>query len=171
MIEKEKIYISWAEIENRTKELYKQLVMDSMPDLVVGIETGGTNISRILHNWLGLKNQHDSISIHFYEGDKLNYNNLNSFYIPSYEYKHEKILLIDDIIDSGTTINYFLNNSKLIRGINLKIATLYWNPNNKYNVVPDYYVEKKIQENEYLVFPWEVEYTETFNGNNKNKNK
>jgi len=165
-MEKNKIYISYAEFESRLKILYNQIRVDILPDLIIGIDSGGTNISKPLHNWLGLKHQHESVYISCYNNDKLS-NIISILPLPEYINQYENVLLVDDIIDSGTTINCFLENTKLIHGVNLKIATLYWNPNNKYNITPDYYVEKKIEDDVWITFPWEFEYTERFNNKNK----
>ncbi len=62
-----------------------------------------------------------------------------------------KTLIVDDIADSGKTLQ------KLLRSIKKKrkdviIATVWYYPASKIN--PDYYI--KIKENNWIIFPWET---------------
>ena len=67
----------------------------------------------------------------------------------------KKVLLIDDIVDSGDTLRFaiqFINrqgNPSL-----LHTATVYVKPHA--NILPDFYIEL-LPDNDYIIFPWEME--------------
>ncbi len=65
-----------------------------------------------------------------------------------------KVLIVDDVLDSGLSLNNILNELKKITN-NIKIATLYFKPeSNKTNIKPDFYLHET---NKWIVFPHELE--------------
>lgn len=152
----EKVFINYTQFEEKLIKLYYKIRKGGIPTTIVGIASGGLNISVPLSNWFKCK--HVGVSIHFYDGDRL----AGKPYfanIPPFPTDVRNLLLVDDILDSGTTIKYFVDQTKLVHGTNFKIATLHWNPNGKFKLKPDYYVDKK-KENTWIVYPWESEYSE-----------
>lgn len=155
-ITSKKVYIDYAMFGSKLYKLYYKIKKGGVPTIIVGIASGGLNLSKPLANWFQCK--HISVSIHFYDGDRL----AGKPYfadIPTFPIDVKNLLLVDDILDSGTTIKYFMDQTKLIHGENFKIATLYWNPNGKFGMKPDYFVDKK-KKNSWIVYPWETEYVE-----------
>jgi len=151
-----KIYIDYAIFGIKLQKLYKKILVGRIPTTIFGIASGGLNISRPLANWLNCR--HVGISIHFYDKNQL----AGKPYfanIPKIPTDWTNILLVDDVLDTGTTINYFIEQTKLVHGVNFKIATLHWNPKGKFGLKPDYYVDKK-PKNSWLIFPWESEFVE-----------
>ena len=151
-----KIYIDYSTFGEKLKKLYRKIERGGAPSVIIGIANGGLNISKPLANWFQCK--HIGISIHFYDGEK-SAGEPYYAHIPSIPTDWTNILLVDDILDSGTTINYFTERTKLVQGINFKIATLHWNPKGQFGITPDYYVDKK-KENTWIVYPWETEFAE-----------
>ncbi len=151
-----KVYIDYTSFGNKLIKLYQKIKRDGKPSLIIGIANGGLNLSKPLANWLQCK--HIGISIHFYDGDKIAgkpyYSN-----IPQIPTDWTNILLVDDILDTGTTIQYFIEQTKLVQRANFKIATLHWNPKSQHGLKPDYYVDKK-KENTWIVYPWESEFVD-----------
>jgi len=66
--------------------------------------------------------------------------------------KDKRVLLVDDVSDSGLTLQFSVQTLSLYMPAEIKTATLYIKPWTKY--VPDYYAE---QVNEWVIFPWETE--------------
>ncbi len=117
-------------------------------DYVVGIERGGLNVSIPLAKLLNLP--HKSIGISFYnEENTANAEPIVDFHGHVFK-EDDYILVVDDLIDEGHTLNYLINN------VNCKhyIAVLYWNKYGKFGVIPDFYVETKYP-SQWLEFYWE----------------
>lgn len=60
-----------------------------------------------------------------------------------------KILVVDDIIDTGRTFERFLEIAE-IKKIDFETATLFYKAHSAYQ--PDYYVQET---NDWIIFPWE----------------
>jgi hypoxanthine phosphoribosyltransferase len=159
LMDKKKVYIDYNQFGIKLRSLYEKILGDGVPYQIIGIASGGLNLSYPLARWLRCSN-HVSISIHFYEGEKLHGKPYFAD-IPTIPNNWKNILLVDDILDSGTTIKYFIEKTGLIHGENFKIATLHWNPKGLHGMKPDYYIDKK-KESEWIVYPWEEEFIETF---------
>lgn len=160
-----KVYISYKEFGEKLIELY-QMILNSefKPTCIMGIRNGGINISKPLYNWFNSASMvYNEITIRFYEGEitKISPMEVN---IPPYDWEDSlnKILLVDDIVDEGNTINYFMEHTKLKQGDNLKVASIHWFPGGKYRIKPDFFIDKK-KKNTWIVYPWEYEYIEMIN--------
>jgi hypoxanthine phosphoribosyltransferase len=154
-----KIYISYAEFGEKLQKLYKKILADGVPDKIIGIASGGLNLSRPLSNWL--KCHHIEIDIYFYNQNKLNHGKPYFYDIPPMPKFWTNLLVVDDILDSGSTIKFFMENTGLVHGVNFKIATLHWNPKGQSGIVPDYYISKK-PKNSWICYPWETEAIDYF---------
>ena len=56
-----------------------------------------------------------------------------------------EFLLVDDLIDSGSTLDYFIKKTKLVQGEEFHVATLHWNPYGRFQMKPDFYNRSAIQ--------------------------
>ena len=112
---------------------------------IVGIANGGLHVSIPLSEMLCLP--HQQLRISFYEG---------KFIFDPQSFVHESddvILLVDDLLDSGKTIDYFMKKYLCCQGENLYVACLYCKYDNDHFQYANFYVEEK--PNDWLVFPWE----------------
>ena len=143
------VHVPQQKVEAMIVKLAARIALDKNRfDYVVGIENGGLNVSIPLSKSLNLP--HKSIKISFYnEENKANATPLVDFHGHIFD-KKDKVLVVDDLIDGGHTINYFNKNIQCKH----KIAVLYWNKYGKYNVTPDYFIEEKFI-NTWLEFYWE----------------
>jgi hypoxanthine phosphoribosyltransferase len=64
------------------------------------------------------------------------------------------ILLVDDIVDSGTTIEHFKKASGYTLGKEFDLATLHWCEELSPNLTPTFYHSVKSKE-DWIVYPWE----------------
>ena len=116
---------------------------------IVGIANGGLNISIPISKILNLP--HKSITIRFYGDSKtpnttpkeINFDQLNDLN------ENSNLLFCDDLIDTGVSFDYLKRNIKFKH----KIAVLYHNKNNKYNLMADYFCYEK--PNEWVNFWWD----------------
>ena len=64
------------------------------------------------------------------------------------------ILLVDDIVDSGTTIEHFQQASGYVLGNEFDLATLHWCKELSPDLEPTFFDSIKSQ-NDWIVYPWE----------------
>ena len=145
------VHVSKEKVDEMILKLYKRIALNKENfDYVVGIERGGINVSVPLAKMLNIP--HKAIQISFYKDDKVaSKEPITDFYGHCFNIK-DRVLVVDDLIDAGGTLNYFIDNVLC----NYKIAVLYWNKYNKHDIKPDYYIDEKFL-NTWLTFYWEEE--------------
>lgn len=135
------------------------------PDFIVGVWRGGTPVGIAVQeilSYLGAKSDHIAIRTSSYTGigeqDKVvQVHGLD--YIVRHMNNEDKLLLVDDVFDSGRSIAAVIERIKEKSRRNtpddIRIATPWYKPtNNKTDYVPDYYLYST---DEWLVFPHELE--------------
>jgi hypoxanthine phosphoribosyltransferase len=127
-------------------------------NFVVGIKNGGLNVSIPLSK--ELKIPHQSIHISFYNGEeKMNAPIISLDDLPKIlslkDKKGGTFLWVDDIVDSGSTLRWFIDYTGLEMDKDFYVATLHWCKENSPDLQPNFYVELKNKEN-WIVYPWEV---------------
>lgn len=134
IMKKEKIFLSWEDIEKMIEKLYYKIQL-SHPQIssITGLPRGGLIPAVMLSH---------KLNIPFINAEELNLYNK-----PKFSLKDKSILVIDDICDSGKTLQYII--PKYLT------ATLYHKPNVS-TVTPDIYCSE-VKENEWIVYPWERE--------------
>jgi hypoxanthine phosphoribosyltransferase len=113
---------------------------------VVGIERGGIPLAMVLSN--GLQLPLNTVYLSFYDGEVKRPSpiiDLRGFVCNP----GESVLIVDDLVDSGSTIQTFKAYLDQ-REVKSKTAVLYYKPHSL--VRPDFYVE---QTEDWIVFPWE----------------
>lgn len=141
--------ITTKQINSYIEKLFKKIVASQEQfTRVVGIERGGLNISIPLAQKLNLP--HSGIKISFYpEGNHIPLAEPNVNMHGVKFRKRDRILFVDDLTDSGSTIKYLKENFDY----EFKTAVLYWNAKSTFTIKPDFYVQKK--PDYWLIFPWE----------------
>ena len=119
-------------------------------DVLLAVARGGLTLSHLMGQALDIRNLYTLNSIH-YEGQK-KLDTFNIFNIPDLS-NAKKVLIIDDIIDSGETMQEILIilNDKY-PNIEFKIATLFYKSTAL--IKPDFSVREA---NEWIDFFWEVD--------------
>lgn len=133
-------------------QITKQLYLDKFyPDIIFGVVRGGLVPAVYLSHHLNLPMSTIELSLRDHK----------SFNIDSLEDaldRKKKVLLVDDICDSGETFVQLTTILDSIHIMNneLKTATLVYNEGQS-NYVPNYYdvTINKAEENQWIVFPWE----------------
>lgn len=150
----EKKYISWEEYYNLIKGLAEQLepeVKNGNINQILALARGGTIVgdalSRIFNLPLaimftssyGLDNKRSELIV----GDAIakQYNLLNS-----------KLLIVDDLVDSGSTLLKLKNDFEKKEGFNVMTAVIWKKTICKFD--PDYYVTT-MEANDWIVQPFE----------------
>jgi hypoxanthine phosphoribosyltransferase len=126
---KEKVFMSWKWVDDQIEELAERL-KDKKLRYISGIPRGGLIPAIMLSHKLGVT------YIPFDEAKKYGRHDIR--------FKNEDILLVDDICDSGVTMKDYAP-----RFITATLCLRYIS-----ETIPEYYGEK-IEDDRWLVFPWE----------------
>jgi xanthine phosphoribosyltransferase len=157
-----KIYYTWQDVENQTQEILRQLHNDAWrPDYVVGLTRGGLVPANLISQYLECPMHTLKVSLR--DGAEQESN----LWMAEDAFNNKKILIVDDINDSGATINWikqdwpsgcFANDEKWnhIWGDSVRFAVLTHNQASEFKD-PDYSVwsVNKAEEDCWLVYPWE----------------
>jgi len=170
-----KVYVSWTDVQRQTQEIMRQMHLDGWhPDYVVGITRGGLVPANLISQYLDCPMETLKVSLR--DGGTCESNTWmaedafgHEVYDPMASSGGQKnILLVDDINDSGATINWirqdwqnscFPNDARWaeIWGNNVRIATLYDNETSAAEIYVNYTAEtvNKVADPQWIVFPWE----------------
>ena len=141
-------YVTWDEAENMCRQLAEKAEKFS-PDMLVGISRGGLVPVRLLSDILDNRNV-ATIKIEFYK--TLNKTSgLPRITQPlTADVKGKKVLIVDDVSDTGMSLQVAKDHVMRAGATEVKIATLHFKP--KSTVEPDFFIAKT--EN-WIVYPWE----------------
>ncbi|PLY05502.1 MAG: nicotinate phosphoribosyltransferase [Arcobacter sp.] len=145
----EKYYYGYDEFKKDTQVLVNKC-RDYEPEILLAVARGGLTLAHLMSQELDMRNLYTLNSIH-YEGE-MKLDSFNIFNIPDVSHA-KKVLIIDDIVDSGETMVEIL---KILEdkfpGVEFKLATLFYK---KTAVLkPDFAVREA---NEWIDFFWEVD--------------
>jgi uncharacterized protein len=162
----EKTFISANSLLNDSLELGRRIVASGFaPTFLVGIWRGGAPIGITVQEVLefnGIECDHISIRTSSYTGINQQSKNVRVHavdYLVSQLNAEDKLLLIDDVFDSGRSLEAVI--AELSRRCRrnlpeqIRVATVYYKPaRNSSSLTPDYYVRSTDQ---WLVFPHELQ--------------
>jgi hypothetical protein len=145
----DKVYLTWWQIDRAIFALADELRKHFTPDVIVGVARGGlipaVRLSHILGD-LEVK----VIDVKFYKGvdERMEKPVIT---IPLHgEFKGKKVVVVDDVSDTGKTLEVVIDEVKKAGASEVKVACLSMKPWTK--VVPDFYV---FRTDKWVVFPWE----------------
>jgi hypoxanthine phosphoribosyltransferase len=163
-----KIYLTWRDVENHTQEILRQIHADAWrPDYVVGLTRGGLVPANLISQYLGCRMETLKVSL---RDDTECESNL---WMAEDAFGHEmerskRILIVDDINDTGATLNYirqdwpsgcFPDNPRWteVWGSNVRVAVLVDNESSESEVPVSYSAVdiNKAEQDSWIVFPWE----------------
>lgn len=176
-----KIYYTWQQVEGAVLDIARQMSIDNWkPDYIVGITRGGLVPANLLSQYTGIKMHTLNVSLR--DGNESESNLWmaeDAIGVVSPDERHiwgdhkhleclkKKILIVDDINDQGSTINWIKNDWPAgcfpdsdewsqIWGDNVRFAVLTHNMSSNFKD-PDYFVWEvnKSEEDCWLVYPWE----------------
>jgi xanthine phosphoribosyltransferase len=163
-----KIYLTWQDVEHHTQEILRQIHADAWrPDYVVGLTRGGLVPANLISQYLDCRMETLKVSL---RDDTECESNL---WMAEDAFGHEmeqpkNILIVDDINDTGATLNYiredwpsgcFPDNPRWteVWGSNVRVAVLVDNESSKSEVPISYSAVdiNKAEQDSWIVFPWE----------------
>lgn len=145
--------LTFDEVIKITSELADKITSSGYkPDYLIGIPTGGLFPLALLAKELKIKNV---LSILTESKGTEEKKEVNIIAYPKMDLSNKKLLLIDEIAESGITLQQILQKLKEIYpNSEIKTATLGVNKD-KCKVFPDYFIF--FEEGDWVVFPWEKE--------------
>ena len=157
-----KVYYTWEQVEGACLDIARQMsAHDWKPDYIVGITRGGLVPANLLSQYTGIKMC--SLDVSLRDGGDC----VSNCGMAEDAYEGKKILIVDDINDQGSTVNWIKKDwqdschPSAIRwpniwGDNVRFAFLTQNWSSTFRE-PDYYVwsVNKREEDCWLVYPWE----------------
>jgi len=162
----EKYYVKPDDLLYDSFRLAKKIYdSDFKPTFIVGLWRGGSTIAIAMHEFLtykGIKTQHIPSKTSGYETGinqqkkQVQVDLLE--YIVREANVEDRLLIVDDIYDTGRSIDSFIETLKKESRANmpqeLKVATVFYKPlKNQTSRVPDYYLHETDQ---WVVFPHEL---------------
>ncbi len=144
-------FVSWKQFHLLCFELAKQLEEEKDFDVLVSISRGGHVISRILSDFLSLDVL--NVTIQSYEGIN-NQKELKISQKLGVNLQGQRILLVDEIVDSGRTLERALSYLRRIKVKDVVSTALHVKP--RTSIYPDYFV---VETSNWVVYPYEVRET------------
>jgi hypoxanthine phosphoribosyltransferase len=179
-----KHYYSWSDVEKMCVSIVNQMYKDAWrPDYIVGITRGGNVPATIISNMTGIRCEALKVSLRDDSGhgsetnawmseDAYGYDDEGSYNAEMGQFKNNpeqerKILIVDDINDTGATFNWIKEDWRAsclpkspiwdqIWGENVRFAVLTENLSSEFDGV-SYHCDElnKAEEDVWLVYPWE----------------
>ena len=144
------LILSWRDVYNLTLQLSERIVNSGfVPDVIVGIARGGWIPARILSDVLYASTL-QNIRIEYYTDVGVKGRNPQITQPLTGSMKGKKVLLVDEVADTGDTLNHALKHVKSLGAASVRSAVLHYKP--KSAIVPDYFMVKT---SSWTVYPWE----------------
>jgi len=141
----------WRDIELLTLKLASKLVDEGyIPEVLVGILRGGWIVARLLSDYLGI-DYIGSVEIKFYKGIEDRHEKPVLTQPLVINVRDRSVLIVDDVADSGKTLQLATDLLRLYGPKEVKTASLYVKPRSI--ITPDYFVLKT---DKWIIFPWEI---------------
>jgi uncharacterized protein len=142
------LYLSWNTLHDTIHKLSNKIEKDYKPDLIVAIARGGLTIAHIMSDFLELPITTFTVS---------SYKDQRQISVPKItlhlgnKLHNRKILLVDNISDTGKTFIRGIEYLKENGASEIKSACPYIKPWTKF--IPDYYQESVT---EWVIFPFDM---------------
>jgi len=148
-----KLKLTWIEIENYINNIYEKILESSFrPDILISVGRGGMIPTRLLSDALNISKIH-LFEISKYTGvfQKGKSKTKCEF---THNIEHSKVLIIDDILDTGETFEDVINHLKKFNYKESRTCSLL--VRGTAVLKPSYYGELlEVNDKRWIVFPWE----------------
>jgi len=144
------LHLSWSSCQKLIESIATQIKKSGFKsDLIVAVSRGGFIPARILCDQLSLKRL-ISLQIEYYQDIGERRVSPKMIYPLNADVKDLRILLVDDISDSGSSLRFARDHILSLEASKAKTATMHVKPWTSFN--PDYYAKKT---DAWIVYPWE----------------
>ena len=148
-------FSSWQEIFNALLEVSVAIRRIFTPEIILGVLRGGVIPAIILSDLLGIR-RISTIGVEYYVDIALKRKKPKLTHPLSIPVENKKVLIVDDIADTGGTLQFVSDKIEELNVSDFKIATIYCKP--WADLKPEFYYEER---SEWIIFPWEIRETVT----------
>ncbi|MCE4615388.1 MAG: hypothetical protein F7B60_07675 [Desulfurococcales archaeon] len=143
-------YVAWKDIENYSRMIAGKVYNDGYrADAIIGIMRGGIVPARIIADYLGVRNL-GTIEVMFYQRPGETRHKPVIRQPLTLDISDKNVLIVDDVSDTGKSLQVALSAITLYGPSQIKTAALYIKPWTTF--IPDYYGTSATK---WIVFPWE----------------
>ena len=144
-------YISWGRFYSLSRRLSHTIHTSGFkPDIIIAIGRGGYMPSRVISDFLHVMNL-TSFKIEHYRGTQKKPTALIRYPLAR-NVSGEKILLVDDVCDTGDTFKLAGKHiEELLQALEIKTAVLHYKKTSSF--IPDYYSSMMIKWR-WIIYPW-----------------
>ncbi len=145
------LVLDWNKFMEMTLNLAEQIEASGYrPDVVVAVLRGGYFIAKLVCDFLGLETI-ATLEIKFYRGVGEKAERPIVLHPITFDLRDKRTLIVDDVADSGRTLQVAIDLVRLHGAKDVRTATLFFKP---WSItMPDYFVK---QTDKWIVFPWEL---------------
>jgi len=145
------LHLSWEDVQRLSERLAEKIRGNGFrPEIVVAMGRGGFIPARILCDRLDVK-ELASVGVEYYSDIGEREEEPRILHPLNADVKHKSILLVDDVSDTGRSLQLALDHV-LERGAKgVRVATLHCKPWSAFQ--PNFYAERT---EDWVVYPWEV---------------
>lgn len=156
------IVLTWQYVDEACEKIAAEVRASGFaPDYIVGIVRGGAIPAVLLSHRLGLP----VVMVHWNTRDKgIDHRESNAWLSEDINFNNKKVLIVDDIVDSGRTIEELFEDwsatnkagERTLALDNIKVCAIVYNETQ--SVYVDYYGRAidRNQDDRWCVFPWEI---------------
>lgn len=161
------LVLTYDDIWLLTNELVKKIRKSKLkPEILIGIARGGLVVTRIISDIMGIFSV-AILGVGFYKG--INETKKEPILTQELhvELSNKKVLLIDDVSDSGRSFEFAVEYLQKRKLQSLQTAALHYKPHSIFK--PDFYVKET---SKWIVYPWEyMEFTRLYFKQQLEKNR
>ncbi|MCE7735374.1 MAG: phosphoribosyltransferase [Candidatus Heimdallarchaeota archaeon] len=142
---------NWQDSFDQCYFVYEQIISSNFkPDVVIGVARGGWIPGRLLADFLHIK---ETVNIKVEAYELIGETNVEASVTQDINVNIEgkKVLVVDDIADSGESLVAVYNSLKAKHPDVVKTATIYYKPRSA--IKPDFFAEETTA---WVIFPWEL---------------
>ena len=156
-----KKFLTWSDVEGAVLDIIQQMSIDNWkPDYVIGLTRGGLTPAVLVSQFLNIPCNTLKVCLRDHDGTETN------CWMSEDAYEGKNILIIDDINDTGATIDWIKSDWQstclpkdpkweTIWGGNVRFAMLTNNLSSNAEVEYSCWEINKAEEDLWIVYPWE----------------
>jgi len=163
----DKLYLTYSHIEGYCQSIAREITLGRFgpwqPDYIVGLTRGGLLPATLLSQYLDVPMASLDVSLR----DNTEVSNTSAAWMADDAMDGKNILVVDDINDSGATLNWIVDDWKNcnrpdsaewdnVFGNNVRFATIVQNEASEFQNISYHGLEiNKAEKDVWIVFPWE----------------